>query len=308
MGWAGQTWIEIVQEGTAGANYGVFNTAPVAGQTLYPTIYGGNAFTVRRVPQRQVIRTADAGNRRKMVVANRTVYQGTFSTLLHPDQASYWLTAASTLSADAGGHLWLPSYSFNYWDSVQAWQLLGGMLQKLTITSNAQQDYVSMSQSWIFQTRNTTFTSFPEPAETNYSTLVPYQHVETASNCTLGGTAFTKYKSVTINLTNLLTGTWDELPYISALYYGGRDFDFAFGPQYLATAYRGDFEAQTALTFALKWARATPAHSLSLDLNTNSYISNIQDELPLEGPGYQDVDVQCFYDATNTADFSFTAS
>jgi hypothetical protein len=308
MPWAGQTWIEVVQEGTAGANYGVFNATPGAGQTLYPTIYGPNAFTVRKVPQRKVIRTADAGNRRRLVVANRTVYQGTFHTLLHPDQASFWLTAAASLASDAGGHPWLPSYSFLYWDSVQAWKLLGGMLQTLTITSTAEQDYVTMSQSWIFQTRDTTFTTFAQPAESNYSTVVPYQHIETASNCKLGGTAFTKYKSVTVNLNNVLAGTWDELPYISALYYCGRDLDFHFGPQYLATTYRGDFEAQTPLTFVLEWLRASPAHSLLLTLETASYISSVQDDLPLDGPGYQDVEVQCFYDPANTADFTFAAS
>lgn len=308
MGWAGQTWIEIVQEGTGGANYGVFNSTPTAGQTLYPSIYGANAFTVRRVPQRQVIRTADAGNRRRFVVANRMVYQGTFATLLHPDEASFWLTAATTLTNDASGHPYLPSYSFLYWDSVQAWKLLGGMLQKLTITSSAKQDYVTMSQSWIFQSRDTTFTTFPQPAESNYSMLVPYQHVETASNCTIGGTAFTKYKSITVNLSNNLIGTWDESPNISALYYCGRDMDFTFGPQYLATTYRGDYENQTALAFVLKWARSSPAHSLSIDMKTNSYIASIQDDLPLDGPGYQDVEVQAFFDPTNTTDFAFTAS
>ena len=56
MPWAGQTWLQLYQE-TA---YGTF--AP-AGSLCSPRLYQGNSFTVRKVPQRQVIRTADAGNR-----------------------------------------------------------------------------------------------------------------------------------------------------------------------------------------------------------------------------------------------------
>ena len=308
MGWAGQTWIEVVQEGTGGANYGVFNATPGAGQTLYPTIYGGDAFTVRNVPQRQIIRTADAGNRRRQVVANRHVFTGRFNTLLHPDQASFWITAATTLTNDAGGHPWLPSYSFLYWDSEQAWKLLGGMIRSLTITSSAQQDYVTCSMDWVFQSRDATFTTFAQPAESNYSTLVPYAHVETAGNVTLGGVAVTKYRDIHITVNNMMSPTWDELTTISALYYSGRDLDFGLGPQYLATTYRSAFEGQTAQTWVVKWSRSSPAHALTFTLETASYLSNVQDSLPLDGPGYQTVDGQVFYDPANTADFTVTAT
>ncbi len=303
MGWAGETWIEIVQEGTGGANYGVFNAAPTTGQTLYPTIYGGDAFTARIVPARKVIRTADAGNRRRLVVANRKAIAGRFNTLIHPDQASYWLSAITSLS---GGYL--PSYSFLYWDSVQAWKLLGGVCQSATFTWSAEQDYGTLSMDWIFQSRDTTFTTFAQPAETNYSTLVPYAHVESAGAITIGGSAITKYKSVSLTIHNMLAGTWDELPHISALYYCGRDLDFQIGPQYLATALRGDFEAQTALSISLGWTRTSPSHAMTFNCNTANYVSSVDDSLPLDGPGYQAIGVQCFYDAANTGDFTATAT
>lgn len=308
MGWAGQTWLELVQEGTAGANYGTFNAAPTTGQVIYPTLYGPNSFTVRQVPLRQTIRTADAGNRRRMVVANRSAYKGTLNTLLHPDQAVYWMAACSTLANDAGGHPWLPSYSALYWDSTRAWKLLGGMIESFSIESSSEKDYVTCSMSWIFQTRDPTFTTFAQPAESVYSTLVPYAHVETASNCTLGGAAITRYKDVKVELKNHLAGTWDELPYISALYHCGRDLDFSMGPQFVATAYRGDFEAQTPLSFVLEWKRTSPAHSLLINCETNSYISSVDDQLPLDGPGYQTVHVECFFDPSNTTDFTTTVS
>ncbi len=308
MGWAGQTWLELVQEGTGGTNYGVFNSSPSGGQIIYPSLYGGNAFTVRAVPQRQVIRTADAGNRRREVVAARKVYQGVLNTLLRPDEAAYWITAATVLTNDAGGRPFLPSYSALFWDSVQAWKLLGGMIQSLTITSSAMQDYVSMTVNWIFQTRDATFTTFAQPAESVYSTLVPYEHVESASVFKLAGSAITKYKTLTVTFNNTLAGTFNELAYISSCYYCGRDLDFTFGPEYLATAYRGDFEAQTPLTFLVEWTRASPAHTLLITCEASSYVSSVDDDLPLDGPGYQTIGVQVFYDHTATTDFGTTVS
>lgn len=309
MGWAGQTWMRIIQEGTGGSNYGVYNSGASGGQILFPTIYGGDAFGPRNVPQRQIIRTADAANRRKMVVANRHVFTGRFNTLLHPDQASYWITAATTLTNDAGGHPYLPSYSVEYWDSEQAWRFLGGMIRSITIASSAEQDYTTLSMDWVFQKRDATFTTFTQPAETNYSTLVPYCHVETAGNITLAASALTKYKSVNLTVNNVLAPTWDELTNISALYYCGRDLDYQLNLQYLNVPFpRTDFESQTPLTIVVDWTRASPSHSLSFNIETASYISGVDDSLPLDGPGYQNVALQSFYDASNTADFVVTVS
>lgn len=303
MGWAGQTWIKVTQEGTGGTGYGVFNSGAISAQILYPTINGGDSFTPREVPARQVIRTADAGNRRKMVVANFTAIAGRFNTLIHPDQAAYWITALTSLTSNL-----LPSYTFDYFDSKDAWRLLGGTCRSATFAWSADQDWGSLSMDWVFQRRDATFTTFAQPAESNYSTLVPYVHVESAGNITVGGAALTKYRSASITINNVLAGTRDELPYISACYYCGRDFDFNFGQQYVTTAMRAAFKAQTPLSFVLAWIRTSPAHSLSFNCETNSYVSGIDDTLPLDGPAYQNINVQCNYDAGNTADFAVTVS
>jgi Phage tail tube protein len=295
VAWAGQTWSEITQEAT----YGTYNAN---GATLFPVHFNSNSFTVREVPQRQVIRTADAGNRAKQVVANRKVYQGTLNTLLYPTQAAYWATAL-TLSSNT-----IPSYSFAFWDSIRARRYLGGMIQSFVITSSAMQDYVSVSISWIFQQFDSTFSSFSQPAQTNYPTETPYQHVESASNITLAGTAITKYKTATVTIANVLAGTWDELGYISALYYCGRDFNFSLGPQYTATTYRTAYEAQSAQTWVLEWIRVSGSHNITITAETASTISSIDDDLPLDGPGYATVNVQNLYDASIPGDFTITAT
>ncbi len=296
MPWAGQTWMSIYQEST----YGQFNSG---GSIAYPRLAGGNAFTMRKVPQRQVIRTADAGNRPIQVVSARKVYAGTLNMLLYPSQASYWITALTGLSSNA-----LPSYSIQYWDSVQAWRFLGCIAQSGKITSSATADNVMLSINWIAQQRDATFTSFSQPAISNYPTEVPYEHVESASNFTLSSVAITKYKTLEVNIANVLVGTWDEQQYITSLLYCGRDLTFSFGPQYLATAYRTEFENQTALTFSANWTRTSPSHSLTINCETNSYMSTIDDDLPLDGPGYQSIGVQVMYDPNNSTDFTATAT
>lgn len=292
MGWAGQTWATLFKETT----YGTFNGA---GATLYPVLYQGNSFTVRQVPQRQVIRSADAGNRARQVVANRMVYQGTLTTLLYPSQAAYWATALTLVSND------IPSYSAEYWDSVRAWKLTGGKVQKWALASNAQQDYTSLSIDWIFQTNDDAFTSFAQPAQSNYPTEVPYCHVETSTNMLLGGVAVTKYKSWSVTMSNILAGTWDETAVISALYYCGRDFTFNWNPQFITKTNRDAFEVQTPLTFVLEWKRAS--QNITFSCGTNSYHTNVADDLPLDGPGYQSIDDHSFFDLAATTDVAITA-
>ena len=239
----------------------------------------------------------------KQVVANKKAIVGRLNTLAHPDQMAYWVAAATTLSSN-----YLPSYSFEFFDSERVTRYLGGMVRSMTITSSADQDYNTISIDWIFQKLDATFTSFSQPAESNYSALVPYCHVETAGNVTLGGTAVAKYKTINITVNNTLAPTWDELSYITACYYCGRDADFQLGPQYTAVTYRTDFEAQTPLTFVLNWTRASPSHSLTFTMETASYIGNIDDSLPLDGAGYQNIGIQTFYDSSATADFAAAAS
>src|SRR5271157_3388138 len=86
MGWGASTWVALLPEFA----YGVYNAAATP---IYPTLFGGNAFTMRKVPQRQIIRTADGANRRKFVVSARKVFAGNLNTLLHPDQCVAWAAA-----------------------------------------------------------------------------------------------------------------------------------------------------------------------------------------------------------------------
>lgn len=373
MPWGAQTWLEIMPE----LGYGIYNGA---GTPWYPTLFGGNAFTMRKVPQRQIIRTADGGNRRKFVVAHRYVYAGTLNTLLHPDQALQWVnalqpsgavgaTGTATLSANtvasvavnSGGVGYpltsttipvsfiggggtgaygvatsngsgvvtsvaitnagsgytsvpgvqiggMPSYSIMFWDSIQAWRFLGCCVVSASINMGPTQDYTTLSLNLVAQQRDTTFTTFTQPAETVYSTLPPYAYVETAGYIKLAGAPISNYRMASVSLTNVLKPTWDESANITSVVYAGRDLDFQVGPQYFSTAYRGDMEAQTPLTWIIGFNRTSPAHALTITCETATYLSAVQDDIPLDGPAYQGLSAQVFYDAANTNDFTLAAS
>jgi hypothetical protein len=374
MGWGAQTCVALVPE----LGYGLYNSLNTG--IFYPTLFGGNAFTMRKVPQRQTIRTADGGNKRKFVVASRYVYAGTLNTLLHPDQAASWVTALSTngaigasgtvtlsgstvgsvavtnggagypitsttvpvsfiggggtgaygaattnssglvtavaITAAGSGYTsipgvqigGMPSYSIEFWDSVQAWRFLGACVASATITTSPTQDYSTLSLSLIAQTRDTTFTAMPFPAETVYSTLVPYKYTESMGNIKVATIPISNYRMASVSLTNVLKPTWDESPSITSLVYAGRDLNFSVGPQYWSSAWRGDFEAQTPLTFVINFTRSSPSHTLTITCNTNTYLSNVQDDIPLDGAAYQALSAEVFYDAANTGDFVLAAT
>lgn len=291
MAWAGQTWLEVIAE----TSYGVFASG---GAKWFPRLTGDNSFTPRVVPARTVIRSADAGNRRIQVLANRLVIAGTLKTELYPTQAAYIITAATTLTSNQLG-----SYSFQYYDSTRVQRYLGGICSGMRISSTAQGDKVSVETDWIFQSLDATFTVFAQPAQSNYPVENPYAHVNSKGLVTLGGTPVTLYKECSVSLSNMLSPTWDESTTISACYYSGRDLDFTLVPQYTAATFRTDYETQVPLTWIIAWGIATP-HSVTITGEASGYIASIGDDLPLGGAAYQSLANQIFFDKTAATDFS----
>lgn len=297
MGWGAQQWLRLTKEAT----YGVRNPSPGGSDVIWLRLYQDNPFSMRPVVQRQVIRSADAGNRRRQVVAARKVYSGAVNTLFYPGQASYLMGAIATLTGND-----LSSYTLDYYDSTRVQGYLGCKAATATISSSATQDYVPISISWIGQQLDTSLTVLAQPSDGNFPTEVPYEHVESAGQMIVGGATLTLYSQCSVTITNQLAATWDEQPYITRLYYAGRDVDFSFTAQYISAAFRTAFEAQTALTCSLKWARTSPSNSVTINALTKSYIGSITDSIPLGGAAYQTIAFQDFYDTGSGTDISVT--
>lgn len=293
MGWGAQQWLRCTKEVT----YGVTPGSPAGGTVQWFRLPGGNAFTMRPVPQRRVIRSADGGNRRRQQVSARTVVSGAMSTLFYPTQAQYLLDAALTLTSND-----LNSYTLDYFDTQQVFRFTGCKVQSLALPGDAQGDYLPASVAWVGQKRDTT--TLDQPADTVFPSEVPYEHYESKGLLSIGST-ITKYSSLGVTISNTLAPTWDEDRWITALYYAGRDVNLSLRLQYLSAAMRTNFEAQSKLTISAAWARAAGL-TTTLDLKTVNYIADLGDDLPLDNAAYQTIGVECFYDQTATTDVAFT--
>jgi Phage tail tube protein len=295
MGWGANSWLRVTKEST----YGIYDTGAAPANIAWIRLVGNNAFTVRSVPQRQIIRTADGGNRRLQVVANRHVVTGNLNTVFYPSQAHFFLDAALTLTAND-----LFSYTLDFFDTVQVHSMLGAKIATMTIAGTATGDYLPLTMSWLCQSRGTT--TLAQPAQTLFPAENPYQHVESKGHLSIGGTT-SKYSALSIAIKNTLDGTWDEDQWITACYYCGRDIDMSVRLQYLTTAMRADLEAQTPLTVTAAWARAAGL-ATSFDLKTRNYVADCGDDLPINAAAYQTIGLQTFLDPAAGTDASFTVA
>lgn len=302
MGWGASQWLRATLEST----YGTYNSGASSGNIWWIRLHGNNAFTLRSdvSKTRKVIRSADGGNRRRQVVNARTVYGGKLVTPAYPSQMGFFLGWATTLTNNL-----LPSYTLDYWDGVRARRYLGVCIDQLQLSGDDSSDFYTLSLSLTGQTTGSPDPTLAQPADSVFPTEIPWQHIETRGLITVGGTAVTLYKSFSFTVQNTLRGKFNENPYISDLYYCGRDIDYHVVPEYQTSNWRSYYESQQALTIAAGFNRGSPSHALSLTFNTDNYLAELPPEdLPLDDASYTELGFQAFYDQTAGSDFSFTAS
>ena len=293
MGWGAQQWLKFTPESA----YGTYDSA---GTAFWIRLVDDTAFDMRSVVQRQIIRSADGGNRRRQLVSARKVVAGNLKTLFYPSQAATILGAALTLTSND-----LKSYTIDYYDSVQGMRFLGAKVGSLTVSTDSSSDYASLSLGLVAQKRDTV--SLAQPADTVFPTDTPFTHFESKGNVSIGGSTAVKYKSLSISVKNILDPTWDEDEWISSLLYCGRDVDVSIAMQYLSTTMRDDFESQSALAVSLAWARPSGV-TATLDCQSTNYIAEVGDQLRLGAANYQTINIQTFYDQAGSTDCSFTVA
>lgn len=292
MGWGALQWLRATKE----SSYGEYDGGADPGDVHWFRLVGANAFGMRAVPQRQVIRSADGGNRRRQVVASRKVVSGRLNTLFYPSQAGFLLSAALDLTAYD-----LASYTLDYFDTVQVQRFAGCKVGGLELQGTAEQDYLTAGIDWVGCSRSTT--TLPAPADTVFPSENPYIHVESKGLLSIGG-AQTKYSRLSVSIKNVLAPTWDEDQWITNLYYAGRDVDLSTRVQYLAPTLRAAYEAQTPLAVSASWKRVGGLQT-TLNLQDLARPDGLEDDLPLDNAAYQTLTLQAFYSQTNSTDCSY---
>ncbi len=295
MGWGAMQWLRATKE----AAYGQYNDEAAAGDVCWFRLFGANAFAMRATPQRKTIRSADGGNRRRQQVASRKVVTGRLNTLFYPTQAKFVLDAALGLSSND-----LPSYTLDYYDSVQVHRFTGCKVGALTLEGSAEADHLTAGLDWVAQKRAAT--TLAKPADSVFPEEVPYVHVESKGLLSIGGVV-TKYSSLTVAVANTLAPTWDEDEWISNLYYAGRDVNLTTRLQYVAATMRAAFESQSALAVTAAWARVSGL-TTTLDLKGLCYVAGVDDDLPLDGAAYQTINLESYYHQGSSTDCSYTVA
>lgn len=292
MGWGALQWLRATKEST----YGTYDSGADPADIAWFRLAGANAFGMRVAPQRRTIRSADGGNRRRQQVAARKVVTGRLNTLFYPSQAEFVLNAALGLAAND-----LPSYTLDYFDSVQVHRFLGAKVGSLALAGSADADNLTAGIDWTAQKRDTT--TLAQPMDTVFPTEVPYEHVESKGLLSIGGVT-TKYSQLNVTITNVLAPTWDEDVWITNLYYAGRNVDLTTRLQYVAATMRTAFEAQTSFAVSAAWLRAAGLKT-TLDLKGLNFPAGLDDDLPLDGATYQTLRLESYYDQSATTDCSY---
>lgn len=295
MGWGALQWLRATKESV----YGTFDGDAVAGDVCWFRLVGANAFNMRSVPQRRTIRSADGGNRRRQQVSARKVVAGRLNTLFYPSQAKFVLDAALALTAHD-----LPSYTLDYFDSVQVHRFTGCKVGSLALAGSADADHLTAGIDWTGQKRDAT--TLAQPLDSAFPSEVPYVHVESKGLLSIGGVS-TKYSQINVTVSNTLAPTWDEDEWITALYYAGRNVDLTTRLQYVAATMRTAFEAQTSLAVSTAWQRAGGLKT-TLDLKGLNFAAGLDDDLPLDGATYQTLRLESYYDQSAATDCSYSVA
>lgn len=294
MGWGARQWLRLTKEAT----YGTYDSG---GTTAWIRLDTDNAFTPQIMVGRNPIRDAGGGNRRVQVVSSTHTVTGKLSTLLYPAQASAILAWATTLTSNE-----LSSYTADFYDSVRVRRFLGGKVDSLDLSCDATQGegVLRAELGLTFQTYAGSDPSLSEPAYSSFPTTTPYVFKQSSTGFTVGGSVRTKYNKFSCSIKNRLSKPFDELAYVSGIYYCGRDIDFATSFQYSSSTDQGNYEGQTALTCSNVFTH--PTNTLTLDFKTAGYMSTRSRSLPLGDVAREGYTIEAFYDSSNSTDFSFS--
>jgi hypothetical protein len=301
-------WARLTLENFAtAADWGVYPTSPPGSSIWWLDINDENGFSVTREPIRQTRRAATKNYRRRRIY-KRTQLRGTVNGILFPEQAANWITLACN-PALLSGQLQLPSFTADWHDGVADRRFLGGRVSRFSLTSDNQNDWLTLSADIIFKSETTPGT-FAQPAVTVYPTSGGYTHQDSSGIVQLGtsaGTVITGYRRLMISYENLLDPQFDELPWLNICDYCGRNVDWEIVLQNTDASFRQHFEAQDQLTAQVSWSQASPPHNVTFTMTSDRIEGNTIDRR-FGSSQYQTLRLWAFQDMTTGADATASAA
>jgi hypothetical protein len=290
---------------TKETTYGVYDaTQHGTANELWMRLEGDNVFTPRRVQAVKYIRGADGFNRKVIGYNPRYTIAGDYSGSLYPTQAAVLLGWALTLSSNDLG-----SFTIDYFDGIRPISYLGAKIGKLGVNADNSSDAAKLKLGLIAQQQAAPNVNFVAPAATAFPSENPYLFQELAGNLTINA-ARTNFKEIALTVDNKLAPTFNELAYISLCPFAGRDVSLEATVQYVATTDRTTFETTPPTNFAatLEFIKASPAHTLTINLESTNQLVSVSDMIPLGGVIYQKLMIDTLWDRTAANDVTFIAT
>lgn len=288
---------------TPETSYGVYNSG---GTHTIIQIDQANPFTMRATPIRWSIRSAGGYNKRWQTGSAKTAFNGTLNTLMYGSQMAQIFpmiaeTNPTTLSSFTVDHCLVMDDNA----STKVYKrYLGVMTQSAQISASESNQLMRLQMQLIAQKDATiTGTDFPEPALNAYPYDAPYVFEMSSGSFTLGSSRV-EFEEFNLSIQNILDPRFFATQYLTRCKYCGRDVNFSTRFPYITTVDRASFEAVTSVAASITFTNG--AHSIGVNLQSNNFYANVQDDLALDKVHLQSIDMEAYLDVTAGTDATFT--
>jgi hypothetical protein len=273
---------------TREVTYGTFQADAPATDTIEVFLPQNNANTVRAVPQFSTLRDSGLGNRMVSKEPGRMDVMGSINTVMFPSQALFLLNLAANLTGSAPCYK-LPSFTLDHaiFDDAGACtgdygRYPGCRFGGFTLTcDDSAEGSKLMVKADVIGTRRIAIDvdDYPTPEGSAYPDEPYYQLYHTDTRLTIG-TVRTDYKSLTIDIKNMLKGFGGESRYNKRVEWFGRDVSLTAKLLRTGNADRLDYENGVKKAVSVEFVLG--AHSMKVDLQGKCVIDPVEDDFPLD--------------------------
>jgi len=289
-------YLWLVQE----SSYGTQVTTKTVGtnQFLVP-LHESNSFSMAEDPVFQEIPYGGGLDVVADVVADHREVKGSLTTLGYPALAAFLLNAAVTRVNAGQTSPWTTTEPPGDLASFYAWHLIRDRsgawhtraysgVKVLSIEGSVSRQDPKLKLKLELQAQkelpnavdsSTAPTAPAAPTEAQYP-RGPYLFSHTGGNVLLGGSALTKYDSLSFKITNKVDPRWFESRWLSDLVCVGREATSDMSLLLKSSPdLRSTYQAVTSQGFSIEFDNGT--NSLKVDFNGNAHINKLPYDLPL---------------------------
>ena len=312
--------------------YTVTKASPVAGtDSIYLRLTQPNSFSVQADPKYTDISFGGGEDILVESLSDTMDVKGTLKTVLYPTQANLLLNWALTrintgqtapwTTTEPPGDLASASVYHAYQRSdgtLRRTRYAGGKVAKLTLTGsrnapvwNAQLDLIFSKQigNTYDASSDPDATEFPLPQDTDLP-MGPYMFSETSGGLLIGsgaGTVRTQYETLTLTVTNMIDARPFESRFVQVAAFRGRRATLDSVLRLKSTPDdRTAFESSAAQRAQLTITKASPAHSVVINLQSSNKLLRLQRDLQLNKLFTYNMQVGNVRDATAGTDIGLT--